>query len=156
MPRDEEGASKHKCSHVAFLNAATKLNGAAFLPQVVATFPYAIDTVLTNNGMAFTDLPKYRDGSTAQWMGHLFDRVCREHGIKHKFTKPYHPWTTDEIEQSFLCDPVLLSVCPWVTARHRAGHEVQALPRSHYGRSSFAALMGTLRPRLVQPSVSRL
>jgi hypothetical protein len=43
-----------------------------------------------------------------------------------------------------------------VTARHRARHEVRALPRSHHGRSSFAAPMGTLLPRLVQPSVSRL
>jgi transposase InsO family protein len=26
-------------------------------------------------------------------MGHIFDRVCREHGIEHRLTKPYHPWT---------------------------------------------------------------
>ena len=55
-----------KFTHVAFLPAATKLNGAAFLREVVATFPYAIHTGLTDNGMAFADLPKYRDGSTAQ------------------------------------------------------------------------------------------
>jgi transposase len=81
---------------------------------------------------------------------------ARHFGFLPKPCRPYRAKTTDEIEQSLLCDPVLLSVCPWVTARHRAGHEVQALPRSHYGRSFFAALMGTLRPRLVQPSVSRL
>ena len=63
---------------------------------------------------------------------------------------------TDEIEQPLSAAGLLISPRPWVTAWHRAGHEVQALPRSHHGRSSFAAPMGTLRPRLVQPSVSRL
>ena len=85
-----------KFTHVAFLSAATKLNGADFLREVVATFPCAIHTVLTDNGMAFANLPKYRGGSTAQWMRHIFDRVCREHGIKHKLTKPYHPWTNGQ------------------------------------------------------------
>ena len=63
------------------------------LREVVEAFPYAIHTVLTDNGMAFADLPKYRDGPTARWMGHIFDRVCRENGIEHRLTKPYHPWT---------------------------------------------------------------
>jgi transposase InsO family protein len=88
-----------KFAHVAFLPAATKLNAAAFLREVVATFPYAIHTVLTDNGMAFADLPKYREGPTAQWMGHIFDRICGEHGIKHKLTKPYHPWTNGQAER---------------------------------------------------------
>jgi transposase InsO family protein len=88
-----------KFVHVAFFEAANKMNGAAFLREVVATFPYAIHTVLTDNGMAFADLPKYRDGPTARWMGHIFDRVCREHGIEHKLTKPYHPWTNGQAER---------------------------------------------------------
>src|ERR671912_155136 len=83
-----------KFVHVAFLDANTKANGAAFLREVVAAFPYRIHTVLTDNGMAFADLPRYRDGPTARWMGHIFDRVCRENGIEHRLTKPYHPWTT--------------------------------------------------------------
>src|SRR3712207_3652384 len=88
-----------KFVHVAFLDANTRLNGAAFLREVVATFPCAIHTVLTDNGMAFADLPKYRDGPTARWMGHIFDRVCREHGIEHRLTKPYHPWTNGQAER---------------------------------------------------------
>src|SRR5919112_1985338 len=69
-----------KFVHVAFFEAATKKNGAAFPREVVAAYPYAIHTVLTDNGMAFADLPRYRDGPTARWMGaHIFDRVCREH-----------------------------------------------------------------------------
>ena len=49
--------------------------------------------------MAFADLPKYRDGPTATWMGHIFDRVCRENGITHKLTRPYHPWTNGQAER---------------------------------------------------------
>src|ERR671917_651089 len=45
-----------KFAHVAFFDADTEMNGAAFLREVVATFPYAIHTVLTDNGMAFADL----------------------------------------------------------------------------------------------------
>ena len=88
-----------KFTHVAFYDAATKMNGAAFRREVVAVFPYAIHTVLTDNGMAFADLPQDRDGPTATWMGHLFDRVCREHGIEHRLTRPYHPWTNGQAER---------------------------------------------------------
>jgi transposase InsO family protein len=88
-----------KFVHVGFYDANTKANGAAFLREVVAAFPYRIHTVLTDNGMAFADLPKYRDGHTARWMGHIFDRVCREHGIEHRLTKPYHPWTNGQAER---------------------------------------------------------
>src|SRR5918993_897064 len=88
-----------KFVHVAFLDANTKANGAAFLREVVEAFPYRIHTVLTDSGMAFADLPKYRDGPTARWMGHIFDRVCRENGIEHRLTKPYHPWTNGQAER---------------------------------------------------------
>ena len=53
-----------KFTYVAFYGAATKMNGAAFLREVIAVFPYAIHTVLTDNGMAFADLPKCRNGPT--------------------------------------------------------------------------------------------
>jgi transposase InsO family protein len=91
-----------KFVHVAFFEAATKMNGAAFLREVVATFPYAIHTVLTDNGMAFADLPKNRGRYPeieALFGGHIFDRVCDQHGIEHKLTKPYHPWTNGQAER---------------------------------------------------------
>jgi hypothetical protein len=89
-----------KFTYVAFFDAATKMNGAAFLREVIAAFPYAIHTVLTDNGMAFADLPKNRNGPTRRWLGaHIFDRVCREHSIEHRLTKPYHPWTNGQAER---------------------------------------------------------
>ena len=83
-----------KFVHVAFLDANTKANGAAFLREVVEVFPYRLHTVLTDNGMAFADLPKNRGRYPeidALFGGHIFDRICAEHAIEHWLTKPYHP-----------------------------------------------------------------
>jgi hypothetical protein len=91
-----------KLARVAFHDANTKLNGAAFLREVVAAFPYRLHTVLTDDGMAFADLPENRGRHPeieAIFGGHVFDRVCREHGITHKLTQPYRPWTDGQAER---------------------------------------------------------
>jgi transposase InsO family protein len=91
-----------KFTHVAFMDANTKANGAAFLREVVEVFPYQLHTVLTDNGMAFADLPKNRGRYPeieAIFGGHVFDRVCDEHGIRHRLTKPYRPWTNGQAER---------------------------------------------------------
>jgi transposase InsO family protein len=91
-----------KFVHVAFFEANTKLNGAAFLRQVVAAFPYQVHTVPTDNGMAFADLPRNRGRHPeieAFFGGHIFDRVCGEHGIEHRLTRPYHPWMNGQAER---------------------------------------------------------
>jgi hypothetical protein len=43
--------------------------------------------VLIDNG----DLPKNRQGPTARFRGHPFDRLCLVHGIEHRLTKPNPP-----------------------------------------------------------------
>ncbi|MCJ2094482.1 IS481 family transposase [Methylobacterium sp. J-072] len=89
-----------KFTYVEFYDSAGKMEGSAFLRNVVAAFPYKIHTVLTDNGMAFADLPKNRTGPSRQFLGpHIFDRVCIEHGIEHRLTKPYHPWTNGQAER---------------------------------------------------------
>jgi len=90
-----------KFTYVEFRDDAGKMNGADFLRGVVAAFPYAIHTVLTDNGMAFADLPRNRNGPTRRYLGaHIFDRVCAENAITHKLTKPYHPWTNGQAERT--------------------------------------------------------
>ena len=71
----------------------------AFLEALVAAVPYRVEIVLTDNGIQFADLPKNRSGPTAKFRGHPFDRVCREHGIEHRLTKPNHPWTNGQVER---------------------------------------------------------
>ena len=47
-----------KFTYVEFRDDMGKMNGADFLRGVIKAFPYKIRTVLTDNGMAFADLPK--------------------------------------------------------------------------------------------------
>ena len=78
-----------KFTDVDFRDDAGKINGADFLRGVVEAFPCAIHTVLTDNGMAFADLPKNWGRSPAieaMFGGHIFDRICKEHGVLHKLT----------------------------------------------------------------------
>jgi transposase InsO family protein len=35
----------------------------------------------------------------ARYRLHMFDIVCREHEIEHRFTKPNHPWTNGKVER---------------------------------------------------------
>ena len=66
----------------------------------VEVFPYKIHTVLTDNGMAFADLPKNREGPSRRFLGpHIFDRLCMANAIEHRLTKPYHPWTNGQAER---------------------------------------------------------
>ena len=74
---------------------ANMMTGAAFLRGVLAAYPYAIHTVLTDNGVAFTNCAATKWDSSV----HVFDRVCRAHGITHKLTRPYHPWTNGQAER---------------------------------------------------------
>lgn len=89
-----------KFTYVEFHDSAGKMEGSAFLKNVVEVFPYKIHIVLTDNGMAFADLPNNRDRPSTRLLGpHIFDRVCIANGIEHRLTKPYHPWTNGQAER---------------------------------------------------------
>ncbi len=52
-----------------------------------------------DNGIQFADLPKNRQGPTARFRSHPFDRLCLIHGTEHQLTKPNHPWTNGQLER---------------------------------------------------------
>lgn len=79
--------------------AANVATAVAFLEALIAAVPYRIHTVLTDNGVQFGDLPQNRSGPTARYRLHLFDRLCRQHGIEHRLTRPKHPWTNGQVER---------------------------------------------------------
>ena len=79
--------------------AANVTTAAAFLEALIKAVPYAIHTVLTDNGVQFCDMPHLRAGPTARFRRHRFDRICHQHGIEHRLTKPNHPWTNGQAER---------------------------------------------------------
>lgn len=88
-----------KFAFARLMQKATTVTARTFLDELVEAVSYKIHTVLTDNGIQFADLPKNRDGPTARWHGHLFDRACWGHGIEHRLTKPNHPWTNGQVER---------------------------------------------------------
>ena len=60
---------------------AGKMIAAQFLRNLIKVVPYALHTVLTDNGIQFAN------------------RACTEHGIGHRLTKIKHPWTNGQVER---------------------------------------------------------
>jgi transposase-like protein len=79
--------------------AANVRIAVAFLEALIEAVPYTIHTVLTDNGVQFCDMPQNRSGPTARFRLHMFDRICRDHEIEHRLTKPKHPWTNGQVER---------------------------------------------------------
>lgn len=83
-----------KFAYVELHEKAGKMAAAQFLRNLVEAVPYAIHTVLTDNGIQFTNRPR-----DIHDFGHIFDRVCDENGIEHRLTKVKHPWTNGQVER---------------------------------------------------------
>lgn len=64
-----------KFAFVELVERADMRAAAAFLQALIAAVPYRIHTVLTDNGIQFTDLPKNRRGPSACFCGHLMRKA---------------------------------------------------------------------------------
>jgi transposase InsO family protein len=73
---------------------SNKMVAAQFLRNLIAIVPYKIHTILTDNGIQFTN--RKRD---VYAFHHIFDRVCQENSIEHRLTKTNHPWTNGQVER---------------------------------------------------------
>ena len=75
-------------TYVEFRDDMRKMNGADFLHCVINAFFDKFHTVLTDNGVAFADLPKNRNKPIHAFLGtHIFGRVCNENDITHRLMK---------------------------------------------------------------------
>ena len=83
-----------KFAFTRLVEKAGKMAAAQFLRDLIAILPYRFHTVLTDNGIQFTN--RACDVTAFE---HIFDRVCREHGIEHRLTKIKHPWTNGQAER---------------------------------------------------------
>src|SRR5215210_9050921 len=68
-----------KFAFARLVESAGKMEAAQFLRDLIEAVPYRIHTVLTDNGVQFT-----RRKQDIWDSGHIFDRVCDEHGIEHR------------------------------------------------------------------------
>jgi transposase InsO family protein len=87
---------------------ATTRTAADFLRALIKAVPYKIHTVLTDNGIHFTD-PKGETWTPAEirqmitrkepFRAHAFEYACALTDIDHRLTKPKHPWTNGQVER---------------------------------------------------------
>jgi transposase-like protein len=83
-----------KFVYVELLEKYGKVEAAQFLRNVIQRIPYKIHTILTDNGIQFTN----RKVDKHAWM-HPFDRICHDNDIEHRLTKVNHPWTNGQVER---------------------------------------------------------
>lgn len=83
-----------KFVYVELLEKYGKAEAAQFLRNLVEVVPYKIHTILTDNGVQFTN----RKVDIHAWT-HIFDRICDENKIEHRLTKVNHPWTNGQVER---------------------------------------------------------
>ena len=83
-----------KFAFVELHHEAGKMIAAQFLRNLIAAVPYKIHTILTDNGIQFTNQERHKYA-----FRHIFDRVCDENNIEHRLTKVKHPWTNGQVER---------------------------------------------------------
>jgi len=87
---------------------ATRRIAANFLRTLIATVPYKIHPVLTDNGTPFTELANFRhsvkekpavENPDGIYRIQAFDYAYEQNGIEHRLTQPAHPWTNGQVER---------------------------------------------------------
>lgn len=83
-----------KFAFAELFERSRRKDACAFLRRLIKAVPYNIHTILTDNGAQFTHQARVKQKSQLE-----FDKICEAHGIDHRLTKPYHPWTNGQVER---------------------------------------------------------
>jgi transposase-like protein len=83
-----------KFAYVELLEKSGKTQAAQFLRNLIQAVPYRLHTILTDNGIQFTN--RITDIHAPK---HIFDRLCEENETEHRLTQPAHPWTNGQVER---------------------------------------------------------
>jgi transposase InsO family protein len=83
-----------KFAVVQLHSRATKKIAAAFVEDLIKAVPYTIHTILTDNGIQFTNHDHHHMAGS-----HIFGRTCTENQIEHRKTRVKHPWTNGQVER---------------------------------------------------------
>lgn len=70
------------------LEKSDRPTAARFLGDLISAVTYRVHTVLTDNGLQLTDLPRICNGEIARHLFHPFDEIW-----------PNHPWTNRQVER---------------------------------------------------------
>lgn len=71
-----------------------KIEAATFVQNLLKVVPYKIHTILTDNGIQFTNHERHKYAAI-----HIFDRILQDNEIEHRLTKVNHPWTNGQVER---------------------------------------------------------
>jgi len=94
-----------RATRYVYLEILPKRDGetaARFLRRFLGHFPYPVHTILTGNGSEFTDrfaVDKKGKPENKPSGQHPFDKICAEHQIEHRLTRPYKPQTNGMVER---------------------------------------------------------
>lgn len=87
-----------------------------FLERVLATLPYRVEAVMTDNGLAFSMKHAYHCDRLTR-----FQQACRSLGIEHKLLRPYAPECNGKVERFFrTVDEECLNIQPLFTLEKRS------------------------------------
>ena len=97
---------------------------------MLAAIPYKVPQVLTDHGTQFGTMP--HQGYAGR---HIFDRVCDEHRIEHRLTKPAHPWTNGQVERfNRPLKEATVQRCHYQTTAQRTEHRQAFLLAYNHGK----------------------